>query len=62
MDNLKSIPTMDGQHLEKKEEIKYKRITCNCCHGMGLKERPNGDTFDCPIRQCESGFIKVKAD
>jgi hypothetical protein len=43
---------------EKKEEAP-KKVACHICHGMGVKERPNGDTFDCPNRSCDNGFVKV---
>lgn len=57
---LKNVPTMGNEH--KEPQVKTKWITCGQCYGMGVKERPNGDTFDCPVRNCENGYIKVKAE
>lgn len=38
------------------------RKACHICHGMGVCERPGGgDTFDCPNRACEHGFVWVNA-
>lgn len=45
---------------EKKDEKAPTRVACHICHGMGVKERPNGDTFDCPNRSCDNGYIIVK--
>ena len=39
------------------EKPQYK--TCPNCHGMGVKEKADGDTFDCPSVQCNNGLIKI---
>lgn len=64
MYKLKGVSTMGTEHLDnKKEEIKYKRVTCNVCYGMGVKEIRNGDdTIDCPNKHCDGGLVKVRAD
>ena len=28
--------------------ILHKLKTCHICHGMGVIEKPNGDTIECP--------------
>lgn len=48
------------QKIIKEDEAAPKRVTCHICHGMGVKERPNGDTFDCPNRSCDNGYIIIK--
>ena len=46
-------------NCDKTVKVKHILKTCNICHGMGVRERPNGDTFDCPNRSCNNGFIKT---
>ncbi len=41
-------------------EEKPKRVVCNICYGMGVREIGNGDTIDCPNRSCDNGFILIK--
>jgi len=45
---------------EKEKTYTIKRETCPVCHGMGLCEKLNGDTFDCRNPRCRSGFIEIK--
>lgn len=45
--------------MPHEEEEKPKMTACPVCHGMGVRERPNGDTFDCPSVRCNNGFIKT---
>lgn len=50
---IKKVETRD-------DEQKLTRRTCHICFGMGVKEKPNGDTIDCPNRACNNGYILVK--
>lgn len=46
--------------MEREEDEKPKRKPCHICHGNSYIERPNGETFDCPNRACEYGYITIK--
>lgn len=48
---------VNGIMVKKKTPI---RTICGICHGMGVKELPNGDAIDCPNRSCDNGIIKIK--
>jgi len=58
---MKKVETYGfNQKVTKKDEDeKPKKRACGVCHGMGVRERPNGDTFDCPNRSCDNGFVKA---
>ena len=57
---MKKVETYGtNQKIPKKKDEAPKRQACHICHGMGSIERGNGDTFDCPNRSCNNGFVKV---
>lgn len=45
--------------MEEKKEVTPELKSCRNCHGMGVLERPNGDTVECPVCKGE-GFEKRK--
>lgn len=51
------VETYGNEQIVKKDEAPPERTACPVCHGMGVRERANGETYDCPNRSCESGFV-----
>jgi len=54
------VETYGTEQKEVKKDEAPERRACHICHGMGVKERPNGDTFDCPNKSCDNGFVIIK--
>lgn len=48
------------KEAEKEKNVKIVKKACPICYGMGVCERPNGDTYDCPGRSCKGGYIEIK--
>ena len=48
------------KEVSKEKEKTPETKTCPVCYGMGVLEKTNGDTFDCPNRSCKNGYIKNK--
>jgi len=46
--------------MSDKKEYTTERTTCPVCHGMGMMEKANGETFDCRNRYCKGGYIEKK--
>jgi hypothetical protein len=57
---MKKVETFGSEQRIPKSKPAPKRVVCHICHGMGVKEKPNGETFDCPNRSCNNGFIIIK--
>jgi hypothetical protein len=57
---MKKVETFGNEQKVPKKDAAPQRVVCHICHGMGLKEKPNGDTFDCPNRSCNNGYIIIK--
>lgn len=51
---------MNKEVKKEEKEFRIERKACPVCHGMGVCERPNGDTYDCPNRRCKGGFLENK--
>jgi len=56
------VETYGDRQVEVKETKAPPRLVCHICHGMAVKERPNGDVFDCPNVKCDNGYILIKND
>lgn len=45
---------------KEKKDYTIQRKACPVCHGMGMQEKPNGETFDCRNRPCKGGYIETR--
>lgn len=45
------------REVRRSFKVVPEKVACPLCHGMGYREKLNGDTFPCPHGPCKDGFV-----